>query len=182
MSSKDTPLRPIDIPLPQRELLDGGVMFVRLQTLDTLEQFWKMHRDQFGYACEGCGGDDRLDFLHEYDWVFGPSKSAVVRTVLRWGQSNLGCEFDEGGWWQYCNLPANQDPYGWPILAWDGHAPVAEVVEALHGLTFDDWGALEDNPEIRSHDRDSLDEMIHYWRQEQAAGEGYYGEENERRA
>tara|TARA_A100001391_G_scaffold158059_1_gene116346 strand:- start:285 stop:833 length:549 start_codon:yes stop_codon:yes gene_type:complete len=182
MTSIDRSLRPIDIPLPEGKLFDGGVMFVRLQTLDALEQFWKAHRDRFGYACEGCGGQDRPNFLHEYDWVFGPSKLAVVRAVLRWGQSNLGCEFDEGGWWRYCNLPVNQDPGGWPIIDWDRNAPIAQVVEALHELTFDDWGDLGDNPEVESHDRDSLDEMIRYWRKEQRADAGYYGEENERRA
>ena len=33
------------------------------------------------------------NFLRGYQWVFGNSKSAVVRTVMRWGQSSIRCEF-----------------------------------------------------------------------------------------
>ncbi|WDH19916.1 hypothetical protein [Pseudomonas chlororaphis] len=31
--------------------------------------------------------------MHEYEWVFGTSKAAVVRTVMRWGRSTISCEF-----------------------------------------------------------------------------------------
>lgn len=33
------------------------------------------------------------NFLREYEWVFGTSKSAVVRTVLRWNDSSIRCSF-----------------------------------------------------------------------------------------
>jgi len=44
--------------------------------------------------------------------------------------------------------------------------------------TFDDWKST-DPWEVQFHDCASLDEMIAYWREERAIGDGYYGDENE---
>lgn len=92
MRAKKKPLLPVDIKLPERVLLDDGAMFVTLRTLYELEQFWREHKGQFGFACEGNGWANPC-FLREYEWVFGMSKSAVVRTVMRWDVSGVGCEF-----------------------------------------------------------------------------------------
>jgi len=92
MKAKKKPLLPVDIKLPERVLLDDGTMFVTLRTLDELEGFWREHKGQFAYACEGKNWDNPL-FLREFEWVFGTSKSAVVRTVMRWDVSGVGCEF-----------------------------------------------------------------------------------------
>jgi hypothetical protein len=83
---------PVDIAIPERVMIDDEAMFVTLRTLDELELFWKEHKDQFKFACEGRSDDDPI-FLREYEWVFGTSKSAVVKTVIRWNQSGIGCEF-----------------------------------------------------------------------------------------
>ena len=93
MKPKKKPLLPVDIKLPERVLLEGGVMFATLRTLDELEQFWEEHKVQFELACEGKGVTSGQTFLREYEWVFGTSKSAVVRTVMRWGRSGIGCDF-----------------------------------------------------------------------------------------
>lgn len=83
---------PVQIELPDRTLLEGGTFFVRLRTLDELDEFWRAHRHKFLFACEGKSSNQPA-FLHEYDWVFGSTKAAVIRTVLRWGQSGIDCEF-----------------------------------------------------------------------------------------
>lgn len=93
MKKKIKPL-PVDIKLPEGEVLEGGTMFVILKTLDELEQFWQTNKHQFQFACEGKLWDEPV-FLNSYEWVFGPSKSAVVRTVMRWGQCDIACEFFE---------------------------------------------------------------------------------------
>jgi hypothetical protein len=56
--------------------------------------------------------------------------------------------------------------------------PIAEVEKTLQEQTFDDW-KQSDVYEIEYHDRASIEEAIAYWRGEQAAGEGYYDDENE---
>ena len=93
MKPKKKPLLPVGIKLPERVLLEDGVMFATLRTLDELEQFWEEHKGQFELACEGKGVTSGQTFLREYEWVFGTSKSAVVRTVMRWGRSGIGCDF-----------------------------------------------------------------------------------------
>lgn len=92
MKTKKKPQMPIDIKLPEQVRLDNDTLFVILRTLDELEQFLINHKGQFEFACQGRGWDEPI-FLHEYEWVFGTSKSAVVRTVMRWDELGVGCEF-----------------------------------------------------------------------------------------
>jgi hypothetical protein len=84
---------PIDMALPERILFDDGVMFVHLRTLDELERFWRENRHRFEYACEGHDRSERQEFLRSYEWIFGKSKAAVVRAVLRWDVMGVGVEF-----------------------------------------------------------------------------------------
>ena len=83
---------PVDIKLPERVLSGCGTMFVILPTLDDLENFWREHQGIFEFACEG-KGYEKTDFLRGYEWIFGTSKSAVVRTVMRWDELNISCQF-----------------------------------------------------------------------------------------
>lgn len=92
-SAKKQPLRPIDIRLPERTPLDGGAMFVVLRTLDDLEAFWIEHREAFPFAAEGTLFGDKQHYLNEYEWVFAPSKAAVVKIVFRWDQVGIQCEW-----------------------------------------------------------------------------------------
>jgi len=92
MKSKKKPLLPVDIKLPERVLLEDGTMFVTLRTLDEFEKFWQEHKDQFEFACEGLGWVSPI-YLRGCEWVFGTSKSAVVRRVMRWSESEVSCEF-----------------------------------------------------------------------------------------
>lgn len=222
---------PVYIELPDRTLLEDGTLFVHLRTLDELDEFWCEHRQKFAFACEG-KNSDKPGFLNEYEWVFGSTKAAVVRTVLRWERSSIDCEFydwakhnsqmhksffldrdaerdsmieqgawtdiDEAnfradcvrrsaetyrGWWRFCNLPAGylynewlNDNQGHEEL-FDPHMPYQEVVTTLHEQTFDNW-RNSDFWELESHDGESIDELIQYWKKERDQGEYYYGEEN----
>ena len=68
-------------------------MFVTLRTLDELEAFWRDYRDQFPYAAQGIEFESPPQFLRGYEWVFGPTKSAVVETVFRWAKVGIQCEW-----------------------------------------------------------------------------------------
>lgn len=86
---------PIDLKLPELELLNEGTMFVNLVP-DELEKFWQGHKDKFAFAAAGESiifDDSHRIFLREHDWVFGSSKAAVMRTLLRWEKLGSGCEF-----------------------------------------------------------------------------------------
>lgn len=223
---------PVDIVLPERTLLEGGSVFVRLLTLDELDVFWSKHRHIFFYACEGKSFSNP-SFLHEYEWVFGSTKAAVIRTVLRWGQSGIDCEFHDWakhdpqmhemffldrdaerdsmiekgiwlernekdfhadcvrrsvetyrGWWRFCNLPKEYSPDEWFTSGRgyeefiDPHMSCQEVATALQEQTFDDW-RQSDFWELETHNSESIDQVIQYWKHERARGEDYYGDENE---
>jgi len=223
---------PAYIELTDRMSLESGALFVRLQTLAELEEFWCEHRGKFAFACEG-KASDQSSFLHEYEWVFGSTKDAVVRTVLHWEQSGISCEFydwakhdpqmhklffldreaeresmiergiwseeDEvdfcsdcvrrspetyRGWWRFCNLPNEYSCSEWlndclvheELI--DPHMAYQDVVTALHEQTFDSW-RQSDSWDLESHDGESIDDLIQYWKNERAKGESYYGDENE---
>lgn len=231
MNVRKKELVPADIPLPERVLLEDGVMFVSLPTLDELERFWNEHKDQFRYACEGKEDDLPATFLSRYQWVFGKTKSAVIRTVMRWGKSKIDCEFYDWarhepaehefwfedrdayrawlmqnhewteeqetqylartptsyrGWWRLKNLPAQYSPEDWFSPASkheeliDPSMSPADAAEKLHEQTFDEW-MWTDPIIIECYDQVGIEEVISYWQSERAAGDGYYGEENEAR-
>lgn len=233
MSMKTKSARlPVCIELPECTLLEDGTWFVRLRTLDELDVFWSEHRDRFAFACEGHTSSDP-SFLHEYEWVFGSTKAAVVRTVLRWGHSGIVCEFydwakhdpqmhemffldraadrdsmiEKGiwlekneagfradcvrrsidsyrGWWRFCNLPNGYSSNEWlnggraHEELTDPHMAYQEVATALQEQTFDDW-RQSGFWELESHNGESIDELLQYWKNERDKGEGYYGDENE---
>lgn len=134
MISKVKPVLPVDIALPERVLLNGGVIFVTLRTLNELEHFWLDHKDQFQFACEGKNLMTGPTFLREYEWVFGNSKSAVVNAVMRWGQSEIGCEFYD---W------AESDPSGYEFWIVDRENFRASQVKKAKWSTEDEADYLK---------------------------------------
>lgn len=161
---------PIEIPLPESTLLDNGTMFVTLRTLDELETFWKANRDTFSYAAQGIEIDGEPTFLNDYEWVFGPSKAAVIQTVCRWNQLGVDADWLEDAEWFT----------QWPAELIDTALTADAQSTVLAERLFDDW---KDSftEEVECHDERSLDAEIDYWRAVQKQGEDYYGSENEGR-
>lgn len=81
---------PIDIPLEKNVLLENGCMVVDLPTLEELESFWAENREKYPYAATGRFNNDPW-YLDEYEWVFGPSREAVVETAMRWTEFGIQC-------------------------------------------------------------------------------------------
>lgn len=89
-----SPRDPHDIPIPQNTLLENGSMFVVLEDLDELDEFWRENRDKFSFGCNGMElGEPR--FLRDKEWVFGLSKESVVETALRWTEFGIKTEFND---------------------------------------------------------------------------------------
>lgn len=91
MQNKESVL-PIDIPLQAEVDLANGTYVVRLPTLSDLERFIDQNGSKYQFACEGSGVCTPT-MLNEYEWVFGNSKSEVIKTVLRWDSTDIGVEF-----------------------------------------------------------------------------------------
>lgn len=88
---------PIEYPLPLNETLSNGTTFVRLQTLDALRQFWDRHKNEANYqfAATGVAMTTGHWFLDDCDWVFGPTKEAVINTLFRWEQLKIEAIFHD---------------------------------------------------------------------------------------
>lgn len=86
------------------------------------------------------------------------------------------------GYWTLENLPNDIDPLYWfstkSIEIRDPNIPLNSIRKIMQELTFDDWKD-SDVEEVEFHDGQSIEETITYWRAEQAAGQSYYGDENE---
>lgn len=89
---------PIDIKLPERVPMEGGALFVSLHTIGELEAFWNAHRNSLPFAAQGVLIGDQQHFLNEFEWIFAPTKAALVKAVTRWDQVGIRCEwFDWAG-------------------------------------------------------------------------------------
>ena len=67
----------------------GGTLFIVPRTPDALEAFWKVHRHEYAFAIEGADLTHGNWFLRSHEWVFGPDKANLVKTVWRWDQMGL---------------------------------------------------------------------------------------------
>jgi hypothetical protein len=85
----DRKLLPIEIPYPQNVPLDMGAVFIVLPTLDELDSFWKANRDRLPYAAtNGITGGEPI-YLREYEWIFAPTITSLVKAVTRWDQLGI---------------------------------------------------------------------------------------------
>lgn len=162
---------------------------ISLKTLDELKRFWNDHGNTFPFAARSALGTD-------YNWVFGVSKEAVVDLALQWESWNVNCKWRratsdeyegadvdpscEFGFWEFTNLPFGIEYYEWfdvePPDITDPHLSTSEVMKIFKLQTFDIWSF---GFPVLFMTQDGVVEEIEYWEQERAAGEDYYGSENE---
>ncbi|EIX0136145.1 hypothetical protein Q2R95_004366 [Escherichia coli] len=131
-------VKPRDIALPENTPLEGGAVFVKLQTLDALDTFWNQHRNQFAYAANGCTVFDGGNFLDGDEWVFGPSKVSVVKAAMRWDQMGIGCE-----WYDW----PRRDPAGYETYHMDRKLDRAAKIKEGTWTAEDEARFLERTPE-----------------------------------
>lgn len=165
---------------------------VSLATLDMLSTFWAQYKEILPYVAR---------FRHTmhvpatYCWVFGSSKSAVVDLALEWSRWQTNCIWrpaDEEevalatgdrdfGFWEFSKLP-----FGIPFWNWfdelfdltDPDLSTEKVMQIFKEKTFDAWGRGTGFPVVFMNSRE-MDEEVLYWQEQRAAGEEYYGSENE---
>lgn len=170
--------RPLEIAIPDDAILPNGCVFKSLPTLAQLIEFWE--RCRFPFGIEGVDVGDQV-FLREGEWIFGPSKAAVMATLLRWKQTPMSVAFDREGGWDFCNHPAGIAAYDWfsptterPALM-DPDMDPHEAATVLMERTFDDWAINYVDAQPRS--AVSIDAAISDWVSERAAGIPTYGDE-----
>jgi hypothetical protein len=87
MATKLTVLTvPSQLRYDHGEMLPGGAQFFRFDTLEELKTYWAHGRVAMRYACVGTGFMSPARFLDSHDWIFSPSKEALVAAVVRWDE------------------------------------------------------------------------------------------------
>lgn len=144
-------LDPVNIELPEGELLPNGTMSINLLTLEALEAFWTANSSRFPYSCEGLDIGPNPMFMRPYQWVFGPSKAAVIETVLRLGKSRISVEFynwkeqSPADWNEFFVSFADARKRG--IKEGDWSAADEAVWEAKTRDTYHGWWRFDDVPD-----------------------------------
>jgi hypothetical protein len=80
---------PYELMYDDKELLEGGAQFCRFETLSDIKAYWATKRGEMRYACVGTGYTIPARFLQPHDWVFSPSKEALVSAVARWEEFKI---------------------------------------------------------------------------------------------
>jgi hypothetical protein len=93
------------IRLAERVPNSDGAVFATLHTIAELEEFWHLQCFGLQYAAQGILIGDQQYFLDEYEWVFAPSKAALIKAVTRWDAIGITCEW-----------------YDWALLEPERHA------------------------------------------------------------
>lgn len=84
---------PIDIKFQDGVLMDGGVMFVTIRSVEELEAFWFKNKGNFQFAARGIKYGDQQLFLDEDEWIFAPTKVTLIKALCRWDDIGIRCEF-----------------------------------------------------------------------------------------
>lgn len=75
---------PSELRYDHEEHLPGGAQFYRFDTLEQLKSYWANESASMRYACVGTGFMSPARFLETHEWIFSPSKEALVAAVVRW--------------------------------------------------------------------------------------------------
>lgn len=103
--NKGQKLLPVDVPLQEGVVSEAGTIFVILRTLDELNAFWSKHRKDLPFAAKGIRYGEYQVFLHEYEWIFAPTKAELIKTICRWEKVGIQCK-----WYDWATIePADHE-------------------------------------------------------------------------
>lgn len=80
---------PRELMYDHEEVLQGGAQFCRFDTLTDLKAYWAIRHADMRYACVGTGYTTPARFLETHDWVFAPTKEALISAVTRWDEFKI---------------------------------------------------------------------------------------------
>lgn len=82
-------VRPADLKYDHAEVLPGGAQYVRLESLAALRRHWAIVRDLRPYASCGTGASQPPMFLSSHEWIFAPTREALIAAVTRWDEFEI---------------------------------------------------------------------------------------------
>lgn len=82
-------VRPAELRYDQGEVLPCGAQYMRLESPAALRQHWSSVRDLRPYASCGTGASSPAMFLDKHEWIFAPTREALVAAVTRWDELGI---------------------------------------------------------------------------------------------
>lgn len=161
-------------------------MFVILRARSEVKKFWNKHRKTFLFAARGASLIKGQTFLNDDEWVFASTKVGLIKTVARWTQLGIKCEWYNwrkkepnmweewardrkdhsediyDGFWKIQGLPGIEEDWfcGEYTEITDPNLSQEKVCTMLLEQLFDDWMENHCIEEIFLYDATGLDEFI----------------------
>lgn len=82
-------VRPAELRYDQGEILPCGAQYMRFESPAALRQHWSSVRDLLPYASCGTGASNPAMFLGKHEWIFAPTREALVAAVTRWNELGI---------------------------------------------------------------------------------------------
>lgn len=177
-------------PLKTVTDIDGEVIVVTLSSSQELDDFRRMYKRHFPYAATA--NEFAIHpFLEQQQFVFGRTREAVVRTVLRWDQLGIQCVWvdeDGEGLWCLKNLPFGLTEESLFEIGMECYSDPSMAVEQVASLKIDEiynvW-EVDSCSDVRAYTKSALMAEVHELRhreelfaffQNQEAGPDYADE------
>jgi hypothetical protein len=142
-------VRPAALRYDQGESLPGGAQFMKFDRVDELETYWARSKGERPYACCGTGATEPALFLDSREWIFAPTREALVAAVTRWEEFGI--------------LPRWYD-----LLAeeWEAHDEIeAKRLASRHRrVANNQWSAADESAFVERSEKLATSASAGYWR------------------
>jgi hypothetical protein len=108
-------VRPAALRYDQGESLPGGAQFMKFDRVDELEAYWARSKGERPYACCGTGATEPALFLDSREWIFAPTREALVAAVTRWEEFGILCLAGTTSWLRNGRHTMKLKPRDWPV-------------------------------------------------------------------
>lgn len=148
-------------PLKTVTDIDGEVIVVTVSSSQELDDFRRMYKRHFPYAATA--NEFAIHpFLEQRQFVFGRTREAVVRTVLRWDQLGIQCVWvdeDGEGLWCLKNLPFGLTEESLFEIGMECYSDPSMAVEQVASLKIDEiyniW-EVDSCSDVRAYTKSAL--------------------------
>ena len=142
-------VRPASLSYDQGENLPGGAQFMKFNRVNELEAYWAMSKVERPYACCGTGSTEPALFLNYHEWIFAPTKEALVAAVTRWEEFGI--------------LPRWYDPFSEELEAQD-EIEAKRLANRHRRIMNKQWSTADESAFKERSEKLAASASAGYWR------------------
>lgn len=142
-------IRPSTLRYRHGEHLSGGAQYMSFNFVDDLEAYWTNSKCERPFACRGTGSTEPAVFLRPHEWIFAPSKEALVSAVTRWDTFQVVP--------RWCDLLAEE-------LEVLDEMDAERAARRLAKMTCGTWSPAEEQAFLRRSEEQARTVVSGYWR------------------